>query len=362
MKKILINARFLCRKVTGVERYARELIKVLVMSKDYDYLLMTPKGEIIDPLPNVTIIQDKSFLKGHFWEQIRLPYLVRKFKADFLWSPCNVGPVSVKNQIVTIHDASVFVHPECFSRKFVFFYRPLLSALGKKARRILTDSHFSKKELVKYKVAGRENIRVIYNGVSFGEQKFNAIIENFLVSNTLEKEYILFAGSLEPRKNLCRLLQAWELLQNKNELYGINLCIAGGFNRNFARTIDSKYINRNVIMVGQISDGELNILYKNAKAFIYPSLYEGFSHPPLEAMACGCPVLVSNAASLPEVCGDAAYYVNPYSIESIAEGIYKVLTDEELRQSLIRKGLERVKMFSWEKTARETLKVFQESL
>ncbi len=112
----------------------------------------------------------------------------------------------------------------------------------------------------------------------------------------------------------------------------------------------------------KINDKILYNLYKNAKLFVFPSLYEGFGLPPLEAMACGCPVVVSNVASLPEVCGDAGYYVDPYCVESIAEGIYQVLTDESLRQSLIQKGLERAALFSWEKSAREHLKVFEETL
>jgi glycosyltransferase involved in cell wall biosynthesis len=118
-----------------------------------------------------------------------------------------------------------------------------------------------------------------------------------------------------------------------------------------------------IIFTGYINDiNELTNIYQKALIFVFPSVYESFGFPPLEAMACGCPVVVSNVASLPEVCGDAAYYVDPYSVESIAEGIYNVLTDESLRQSLIKKGLERAKLFSWEKAAKEHLKVFEEVL
>ena len=126
--------------------------------------------------------------------------------------------------------------------------------------------------------------------------------------------------------------------------------------------MDELFLKDRVVFLDYVPEKDLPHLYSEAAAFVFPSLYEGFGLPPLEAMACGCPVIVSNAASLPEVCGDAAYYVDPYDVESIAEGIYKVLMNEILRQDLIAKGLERVKLFSWEKAAKEHLKVFEEVL
>ena len=139
------------------------------------------------------------------------------------------------------------------------------------------------------------------------------------------------------------------------------LLIVGSKQRTFAYHDLKKFIHadQNIIFTGHISDEELITLYKNATLFVFPALYEGFGLPPLEAMACGCPVIVSNVASLPEVCGDAAYYVDPYNIESIAEGMQKVLADESLQQSMREKGLKRAKLFSWEKSAKEYVRVFE---
>ena len=121
--KIAINGRFLTRRITGVERYARELIKALPPSNDkFQFVLLAPSQNLFDLPKNIDIIKDNFFLKGHLWEQFRLPYLVKKYNADILWSPCNTGPAMVKEQIVTIHDAAVFAHPEGFSKKFVFLY------------------------------------------------------------------------------------------------------------------------------------------------------------------------------------------------------------------------------------------------
>jgi glycosyltransferase involved in cell wall biosynthesis len=165
---------------------------------------------------------------------------------------------------------------------------------------------------------------------------------------------------LEPRKNINNLILAFK----KIGLRDIQLILVGSRSNVFASNELKDFIHsqKNIIFSGYIPDDELIRLYSEAKLFVYPSYYEGFGLPPLEAMACGCPVVVSNVASLPEVCGNAAQYVDPDNIEGIAEGIHKVLTDEPLRQSMMEKGLERAKLFSWEKAAKEHIKVFEEVL
>jgi glycosyltransferase involved in cell wall biosynthesis len=179
---------------------------------------------------------------------------------------------------------------------------------------------------------------------------------------SLPEHFIFFTGSLEPRKNLKNLIQAYSGL-DKRIRKDIKLVLAGfkGWQNKEIMALLRK-VKSDVFYLGYVSDAALRDLYNLATLFVYPSFYEGFGLPPLEAMACGCPVVVSNAASLPEVCGGAAYYVDPYNIESIAEGIHKVLTDEALRQSLIEKGLERAKLFSWEKSAKKHIEVFDEVL
>ncbi|MCL6561229.1 MAG: glycosyltransferase family 4 protein, partial [Firmicutes bacterium] len=178
----------------------------------------------------------------------------------------------------------------------------------------------------------------------------------------LPDRYIFTLASRMPHKNFSSLLQAWRLIQSKLEIKDIGLVIAGGLS--YPLQCDITYVRSarfpNIYDLGYVPEEDLSLLYGGADLFVYPSRYEGFGLPPLEAMACGTPVVVSNVASLPEVIGDAGICVDPYNVDDIAQGIYRVLTNENLQQKLREKGLNRAKLFTWEKTARETLKVYDE--
>ena len=167
---------------------------------------------------------------------------------------------------------------------------------------------------------------------------------------------------MRPYKNLERSLEAFALLNLKEYKFVIGGKKDPRFFPRVRKKVDALSLKDRVVFLDYVPEENLPHLYSEAAAFVFPSLYEGFGLPPLEAMACGCPVVVSNTASLPEVCGNAAYYVDPYDVENIAEGIYKVIMNQTLRQNLIKKGLERAKFFSWEKSAEEHLKVFREVL
>jgi glycosyltransferase involved in cell wall biosynthesis len=179
---------------------------------------------------------------------------------------------------------------------------------------------------------------------------------------SLPEKFILSVGSLEPRKNLSGLLQAFGQMKSRwgKEFKLVLAGLQGWENKTIWEQIQQ--LGDDVLYLGYVPITELGKLYNLASLFVYPSFYEGFGLPPLEAMACGCPVVVSNAASLPEVCGEAAHYVNPYEVESIAAGIEKVLRDDAYRKDLIGKGLARTEQFTWEKSAREHLRVFEETV
>ncbi len=357
-KTIFINARFLTKTVTGVQRYAREMIKAIAGLKQdrYDFTLVTHRGPLID-LPIVSkVIQDDSVFTGHMWEQLRLPYLAIKHRADIIWSPCNVGPIIAHKHVLTIHDASVYACPGWFSKRFSLIYRIILPILGRTASRIVTDSNFSKTELIKYGVTREMKLTVINCGVDPSFFTHN----NGSSRKIFNFRYVLAMGSVDPRKNIKRILNAWEQLPNAIK-QNRKLIILGNDSNTFS-SISWGPVPKDVNFLGYLDDKELAMLYAGADVFVYPSLYEGFGFPPLEAMSSGCPVVASNVASLPEVCGDAAYYVNPYNIDSIAEGMHKVLSDEILKRSLINKGFERVKEFAWERAAKNILKVFDEVL
>jgi glycosyltransferase involved in cell wall biosynthesis len=362
MNKIYINGRFLTQSVTGVQRYAIELINALdlliedqvIECKKYSFCLLAPSN-IKNNNFNIKNIPVKQvgYLKGHLWEQIELPYYSQD---GLLINLCNAAPLVKNNQLVTIHDAAVFSFPQAYSFAFRTWYIILLTGLGKRARTVITDSLFSKKELVHYSGVAQEKVQVIYLGK---EHVFSCKTDEILLKkhNLINKQFILAVSSMNPNKNFESIIKAIQLLDNEN----IDIVIAGGTNPTVFSKKDEN-LPECVKHVGYVSDEELRALYEHATCFIYPSFYEGFGLPPLEAMACGCPVIVSDAASLPEVCGDAALYCDPYSPKDIADKISLMLNDRSLREQLMQKGLERSKLFTWKKCAKEVLKIIEEVL
>lgn len=361
--RLVINSRFLTQSITGVQRYAHEISHELIRSGRGDVIAVFPRK--FNSENQQLISYSFSSIKGHTWEQFLLPRYLKKLDADLLFSPCNTGPLSVSKQVVTIHDASVFKRPEDYSEYFVKWYRFLLPLLAKKAARIITVSEFSKEELIETLKISSEKIAVIYNGVgsNFRPQDLE-IIKEFVNNSGLPKRYVLVLGSKIKRKNFLRLLKAWEILTREEKIKDVSLIIAGGI----VNKQDASEINELAAKIprtsdiGYVDNENLPQLYSCAEAFVYPSLYEGFGLPPLEAMACGTPVIVSNAASFPEVVGDAGIYINPFDIEDIAEGIFKVLTNKELQNDLSDKGIKRAKLFTWGNTAGETYKALEEAL
>ncbi len=351
-----VNSRFLTQQITGVQRYAIEIsrkIKHLYPEAKF----ISPKNVIHNDISTYLEAETSGNLSGHLWEQLELPLFLRQVKSRLLVNLANTAPLLYKNQFITIHDLAFLRNPKWFSIKASIYYRLLIPALARRAQKIITVSEFSKSEIMHLLNIPDHKISVVYNGIS-EELCKNRDIE-FRKNNNEYGNYVLALSSSDPRKNIKKLISAYRKLN----LGDTKLILAGGENRIFAKNESMKEIIRsddNIIDVGYVSDSKLMNLYSNAKLFIYPSLYEGFGLPPLEAMAAGCPVLVSNTASLPEVCGEAACYVDPYKVDSIAEGIYQVMTNEGLRQSLIHKGFEKVKLYSWEKSAKEHIKILEE--
>ncbi len=288
-----------------------------------------------------------------------LARLQSRGRFDVYFEP-NFIPLDIRAErtVTTVHDFSIHLHPEWHPKERVeYFSRNFFRRIGR-SDVIVTDSKYIEGEALEI-LEGNPRIVTIYLG--YNSMVFNTV-QNQETKAGIPANYILFVGSIEPRKNLVSLLKAYAFLPREIRK-GYKLLLAGfeGWkNKEFFLLLDK--LKGSVEYRGYVDDETLAGLYRNATCFVYPSLYEGFGLPPLEAMACGCPVVVSNVASLPEVCGDAAHYVDPHDVEGIAEGMYKVLTDNALRQSLIQKGLERARLFSWEKSAREHLKVFEEVL
>ena len=267
--------------------------------------------------------------------------------------------------IITVHDLiryfdlkgyGTFIHhPNRRDR----FYLSLDYRGVKKATRIIAVSQTTKHDLVKHLDIPEERISVIYEGID--HQVFKPTSRRLV-----DYPYVLFVGSEHPRKNLARLLRAFSRLKSQRRFKDLKLLKvgkAGGpeaeFRKHTLQAINELNIPSDVVFTDYVAEEDLPAYYSSAECFILPSLYEGFGLPPLEAMACGCPVIVSNRASLPEVTGEAAVKVDPLRTYSIASALEVVLTDERLKRELVSKGLERARQFSWEKAARETMEVYQ---
>jgi len=363
---IAINGRFLTLPLTGVQRYAFEVVqrfmgefKILIpgkIRKEYASLRHSVEFSTwsLNSVPG----------SGHLWEQFVLPGFLRH--NDLLFSPSNTGSLLVQRQVVTIHDIVPLEHPEWMNPGFATWYRFLIPRLVQRVSKVITVSEYTKLRLLLYSCIDESKVVVIPNGVDSRfsiNARNNKILESLKLKYNLptNRNYLFCLGSIEPRKNLRRLLEAWRKVQNiiPNDIW---LLVAGGKGRKaIFRNVALNDIPPRTFFTGYVSDQDLPALYGGAIAFIYPSLYEGFGLPPLEAMACGTPVVTSNVTALPEVVGDAAVLVDPYDVDSIAEGIRRVVEDSALRETLRRKGIERARQFSWDRTAELTWKVLQEA-
>lgn len=339
--KIVCNARNISAPLTGVQRYTRELLQ------------RAPEGiaEIAPPYP-------LSGATGHLWEQCVLPLHCRN---TTLWSPGNTGPLTVKNQVLTIHDLATIDHPEWFSRRFATWYNFLLPRLVQRVAHVITISHFTKQRLVERCAVSEDHISVIPNGVaeSFTPQDAATVRRTREQLKIPSEHYILAIGSLDQRKNLARQLSVWRNIQHDvpDDLW---LVLFGETTTSsifrHAQTYD---IPPRVHVVGEVPDKVLAPLYAGALVFLYLSVYEGFGLPVLEAMASGAPVLTSNLSAFPEVAGDSAMSVNPHHEDDIASALLALIGDAALRATLSEKGRTRSEQFSWEKSAHSTFEVLQ---
>ena len=321
--------------MTGVQRYAGELYERL--SNDLT---------AIKPPPGWGL-----GARGHLWEQLYLPGFCDR---RLLWSPGNTGPLACGNQVVTIHDASTLDHPEWFERKFAQWYRWLLPRLARRVRAIITVSQFSKERLVSRLGIDDTKIHVVANGLSGSfESQLSSDPEEILRRLRLCKPFFLYVGSVEPRKNLRCLLQAWETAALKNW----SLVIVGD-SRPIFESVKLATDVSGVEITGRLKNCELFALYSRAHAFVSATVYEGFGLPPLEAMACGCPCVVSDIPAHREICGDAPMYVSASSVHDWADAFRDAVAWSSSGHERRRKvGLRIASQFSWMKSAKETLAI-----
>lgn len=366
--KISIDLTSLCRKITGIEYYARNLTKALLsLDKKNEYVLLFRKEVHLE----LAEFKNKArFLvcpvnNQIFCEQIWLPIIALKENVELMHFPAfPPGLLSLKRFVFTIHDATIWRYPKTLSWKGKLYFRPLSILGAKRASKITTVSEVSKNDIAKYVPCKIDKIINTGEAVALdfkkelGENASQEIRNKY----NLPEKFILSVNSIEPRKNIPNLLIAFRILKDKYNDLPQKLVLVGrkawGIN-NITNKIKELELNDDVILTGYIPTQELAAIYKLADIFVFPSIYEGFGLPPLEAMACGVPVIASDIPTLKEVLGNAALFIDPYSPENIASVIKDLISNQEKKKLLVNKGFERCSLYSWDKVAQETIRTYE---
>ncbi len=343
-----INGRFLTQPISGVQRYAWEVVRqwdAMIATgaetvRGADVELLCPEGAKL-PAPLAAIrVRTVGRLQGHAWEQWSLPLAARGRR---LINLCNTAPLLHGSQMVTIHDAAVFSAPFGYSRKFIAWYRFLYRALVARGARIVTVSAFSRDELHRYLGAALDIDVIHESGDHIGEVAPDAsLIQQAGLDG---RRFVLAVSSMNPNKNFAAIVKAFETGAHPD----VELVVAGGTNPKVFAAAGA--LPPGVRHLGYVTDGQLRALYEAAACFAFPSHYEGFGLPPLEAMVCGCPVVSSSAASMPEICGPAALYFDPDDPAELARRLDEVLGDPAIAVRLRAAGHDRVRQFTWQRCA-----------
>ena len=336
--KIIIDARVLnSNSYAGVQNYTKYILESI-----------SDKLQLSVAKPKV-----KNKYLSHLWSHFVLPFK----KGDVLFCPANMAPIFIpksKKLVLTIHDLAFLTYPKSFSKSFQIYYSLLIPYNIKRADQIITISEASKKEIIDIFPQVKDKINIVVLGI---DKKYG------IVKDLKKKKQILYVGSINERKNLIGAIESFERLPKELDY---SLVIVGNFFDIFSLSKKMKEVlfrakkNNKIIFKQGLDDNALIVEYNVSRILIFPSFYEGFGLPPLEAMACGTPVITSNLSSMPEVCGDAALYVDPYNIEDITSKMEILINDKNLQKELVSKGLDKVRNFTWRKSALEHIKIFKE--
>lgn len=339
MKTLTVNGKFLSQEITGVQRYAAEIVRAWDEGLNDGWIdrerisirVLAPRHILQHPNYKFIPVEAGS-TQGRIWEQFELPVRAR---GTLLFSPYAAAPILKSRHAVTIHDAGAAATPQQYSKQFRAYCSIVYRLLGQACNPVFTVSEFSRQELQHYYAIPGKKVKVVPPGCDHLMRVPSD--PRILAQHDLKKnEYVLGVSSRSMIKNFDGLSKAFRKLGRK----GLKLAVAGG-KRSRLFGSGSATLDPGVIELGYVSDGELRSLYENAALFAFPSFYEGFGIPPVEAMSCGCPVLAARSSSLPEACGDAALYCDPANIDDIANGLARIIDEPALAQELRRKGAER---------------------
>jgi len=374
--RIGIDARMFSTRFTGIGRYTQELIRrITVLRPHWHFTVFLAPAEFENFTPEATNVEKVLAPEEHYSWQEQTSFLkkINAQKFDLFHFPHFNAPVLYKGKsIVTIHDLTISFFPGKKKKSFLdkLAYKFVLKSILRRAKRIITVSEYTKMDLQKLFAFSSDKVRVIWNGLS--EEFFRAAQDPALVAKRwgelenvykLRQPYFLYAGVHREHKNVVGMLRAYsQFLKNGGQ---VDLVMTGKedpFYPEINATIAKEGLGERVKKVGLVTEEELRALFFNAHAFIFPSFYEGFGFPPLEAMAMEIPVITSNASAMPEICGDAVEYFDPYILHNMSEKMQLIAENDTRRRELIARGRERVKLFSWGKMADETLRVYEEVL
>jgi glycosyltransferase involved in cell wall biosynthesis len=373
MMRIGIDATALPSQPVGAGNYIIQFIKALAqIDIDFELVVFIHQSKRalfdlpVDAKIQWRLVADKSPMQRLIWEQIILPGQVRSARIDLLHSLHYTQPVRLGcSSVVTIHDMTFFLFPHLHTRSKRLFFPFAIRTSIRRADALVTISESTRQDTIRLLGVTPQKIFTTQLGVN---DEFHVIEDKELLTEVrqkygLPKEYILYVGLVEPRKNIPSLIRAYKSLIGQGTKH--SLVIVGRFGWMYQEVIEQTEklgLKDRVQFTGYIPQDDLPIVYNLASLFVYPTRYEGFGFPALEAMACGTPVITTDISSLPEIVGDAGMLVPPDDEQALTTAIAKVLTDSTLYDQLKTKGLLRAKYFTWERTARETLKVYQHVL
>jgi glycosyltransferase involved in cell wall biosynthesis len=353
----------------GIGTYIRNLLRHLArIDRDTEYILLCHETDLSVPQqlgPNFRAVREPA-PNYSILEQLHVPLVLMRERPDVYHAPHYVLPPAVPcRSVVTIHDCIHLMFPQYLPNRAAHAYaKASMWSAAKRSDRILTVSAASKRDILHFFNVPPDKIVVVYNAIDerFGVAPRPEDVARVRERYQLDHGFVLYAGNIKPHKNLVRLIEAFDALW-RDGFEDLKLLIIGDEISKLPalrRAVHRHKLHKHVRFLGFVPDETLAILYRLAAVFVFPSLYEGFGLPPLEAMASGTPVVTSNLSSMPEVAGDAAVLVDPYDVEAIKDGIKRVLTDPVLREDLVRKGLMRARHFSWERSVARTREIYLE--
>lgn len=359
---------------TGLENYLTSLITGMAEIKKSNELYMIRHEKTDDQLTELTNDILLPNLPKILKSPIGLPYAIKKANLDVFHASAHyfsqITPFYLNfgtKKVLTIHDLIPLIYPETVDNKqFFWFWKNTLKLIKNRADAIIVISNHTKMDCIKYLRIPEEKLRVIYEAADEIFKPYNnkEEIQIYLKNKYgIKFPFILSVGTLEKRKNISYLLKAFYKLKKAGNDH--KLVIVGKMGWKYKKifdTLNELDLKKDVIFTGYVPNEDLVKLYNTADLFVFPSIYEGFGLPPLEAMACGTPVITSNTSSLPEVVGNAGITVDPYDPKVLANEMYHILTNDDFKAELSKKSLERAKLFSWKQTAKETWNVYEEVL